>query len=44
VQRLVSEAHRDILVAPEWLKDKSAIIREIEDTLESRSTRQGAAL
>lgn len=44
VQRLISEAHRDILVAPEWLKDKSAIIREIEDTLESRSTRQGAAL
>jgi radical SAM protein (TIGR01212 family) len=44
VQRLVSEAHRDILLAPEWLKDKSSLISEIEDTLESRGTRQGAAL
>ena len=42
VQRLVSEAHRDILLAPEWLEDKSSVIREIEDTLESRGTRQGA--
>jgi len=42
VQRLVSEAHPDILVAPEWLGDKPGIIREIEDTLEARDTRQGA--
>ena len=32
----------DILVAPEWLGDKSGIIREIEDTLEARNTHQGA--
>jgi radical SAM protein (TIGR01212 family) len=44
VQRLVSEAHRDILVAPDWLKDKSAVIREIEDTMEARHSRQGTAL
>jgi radical SAM protein (TIGR01212 family) len=44
VQRLVSEAHRDILVAPEWLRDKSAVIRAIEQELEIRDTRQGKAL
>ncbi|MGB2905525.1 MAG: TIGR01212 family radical SAM protein [Candidatus Aminicenantaceae bacterium] len=42
VQRLVSEAHRDILVAPDWLIDKSSVIREIEDALEARNTHQGA--
>ena len=44
VQRLVSEAHRDILVAPEWLRDKSAVIRAIEQALELRDTWQGKAL
>lgn len=44
VQRLVSEAHTDILVAPKWLKNKFAIIRNIEKTLETKKTFQGIAL
>ena len=44
VQRLVSEAHADILVAPEWLRFKSATIQEIEKTLEDLDTFQGKAL
>ncbi len=44
IQRLVSEAHADILVAPEWLKNKSAVILNIEETLEARDTYQGKAL
>lgn len=41
IQRLVSEAHTDILVAPAWLKNKSTVIREIELELETQGTFQG---
>ncbi len=44
VQRLVSEAHSDILVAPEWLRNKSAVIQSIEKTLEAKDTYQGKQL
>lgn len=44
IQRLVSEAHRDLLIAPEWLRDKSSVIRAIEQELERRDTWQGRAL
>ncbi len=41
IQRLVSEAHTDLLVAPEWLKNKSEVIREIEKELKDKDTWQG---
>lgn len=41
IQRLVSEAHSDILTAPEWLKNKSLVIQEIEKELERQATFQG---
>ncbi len=41
MQRLVSEAHTDLLIAPEWLKNKSEVIREIEKELEVSDTWQG---
>ena len=41
IQRLVSEAHSNILIAPEWLKNKSEIVRLIEAELEKRDTWQG---
>ncbi len=44
VQRLVSEAHADILVAPEWLRNKSAIIQSIEKKLAAIDTYQGKRL
>ncbi|MFW6136806.1 MAG: TIGR01212 family radical SAM protein [Candidatus Aminicenantaceae bacterium] len=41
IQRLTSDAHPDILAAPEWLADKSRIIRSIENTLVKKDTWQG---
>jgi radical SAM protein (TIGR01212 family) len=41
IQRMVSEAHADILIAPEWLKNKLEIVRLIEEELEKRDTWQG---
>ena len=41
IQRLVSEAHTDLLIAPEWLKNKSEVIREIEKELKDKDTWQG---
>jgi uncharacterized protein len=41
IQRLVSEAHPDLLIAPEWLKNKSQVIQEIEKELEHKNTWQG---
>jgi len=41
IQRLVSEAHPSQLIAPDWLKDKSGIIRDIERRLEEKKTFQG---
>lgn len=41
IQRLVSEAHRDILIAPQWLKNKSETVRLIEAELERQDTWQG---
>lgn len=43
IQRLTSDAHPDILVAPDWLADKSRVIQDIEAVLEERDTRQGKA-
>ncbi|MGM0466956.1 MAG: TIGR01212 family radical SAM protein [Acidobacteriota bacterium] len=41
IQRLVSEAHPDLLIAPEWLKNKSQVIAEIETELQAKDTWQG---
>jgi radical SAM protein (TIGR01212 family) len=41
IQRLVSEAHPEILVAPAWLKHKSEVIRDIELRLDRLNTYQG---
>jgi len=41
IQRLTSDAHPDILVAPEWLADKSQVIQDIETALEEQDTWQG---
>jgi hypothetical protein len=41
IQRLTSDAHPDILVAPDWLADKSRVIQEIETALEEQDTWQG---
>lgn len=41
IQRLVSEAHPEILVAPEWLKRKSDVIHAVENRLADMNTFQG---
>jgi len=41
IQRLVSEAHPDLLIAPEWLKNKSQVIKKIEAELQAKDTWQG---
>jgi radical SAM protein (TIGR01212 family) len=42
IHRLAAEAPADLLAAPDWAKDKSAVVRAIERELERRDTRQGA--
>jgi radical SAM protein (TIGR01212 family) len=44
VMRLVSECSSDELVAPDWLRDKTATQRAIEQELERRGTWQGSHL
>jgi radical SAM superfamily enzyme len=44
IQRLVSEAHPDLLLAPEWLRHKSSVIQDIEQELEALDTWQGKAI
>lgn len=41
IQRLVSEAHSDTLIAPDWLRNKFQVIQDIEDELEKQDTFQG---
>ncbi|MEA3489767.1 MAG: TIGR01212 family radical SAM protein [Candidatus Omnitrophota bacterium] len=41
--RLVSDADKDFLVAPEWINDKQAVIRGIEEEFTARGTFQGSA-
>jgi len=44
VLRLVSDAARDYLVAPEWITNKQLTIKEIEAEFKRRGTEQGAAV
>jgi len=41
IHRLFSEAHPDILVAPDWLKYKTRVIHAIEQKLDELDTHQG---
>jgi radical SAM protein (TIGR01212 family) len=41
IQRLTADCPPDLLIAPDWLGDKSAVIREIEAWLHGQQTRQG---
>lgn len=43
VQRLTAEAPPDILVAPEWCRDKKDLLNAIDDEMARRGTRQGQA-
>ncbi|MBI5525469.1 MAG: TIGR01212 family radical SAM protein [Deltaproteobacteria bacterium] len=40
IHRLAAEAPTDLLAAPAWARDKSAVIRAVERELERRDTRQ----
>ena len=42
ILRLVSDAHRDLLVAPSWVNDKEKALKRIEDEFKKRQTHQGA--
>ncbi len=41
ILRLVSDAHRDFLVAPSWVNDKEKALKRIEDEFKKRQTHQG---
>jgi len=41
IQRLVSEAHSDLIVAPNWLKNKFEVINLIESEIIKQDTYQG---
>ena len=43
VLRLVSDARKEFLVAPEWINDKLSVIDEIRAEFAARGTRQGSA-
>ena len=42
ILRLVSDAHRDLLVAPSWVNDKEKALKRIEGEFKKRQTVQGA--
>ncbi len=44
ILRLVSDAHRDFLIAPSWVNDKGKALKRIEDEFNKRQTYQGALL
>jgi len=41
ILRLVSDAHRDLLVAPSWVNDKEKALKRIEGEFKKRQTHQG---
>jgi radical SAM protein (TIGR01212 family) len=43
ILRLVSDAKKEFLIAPEWINNKLAVIAEIEKEFNSRGTRQGSS-
>jgi radical SAM protein (TIGR01212 family) len=42
ILRLVSDARKEALVAPEWINEKQKVIKEIEDEFQGRATKQGS--
>lgn len=43
IQRLTADGYRDIFLAPEWGRNKLAVLNAIDAELERRNTSQGAA-
>ncbi|MFH1799209.1 MAG: TIGR01212 family radical SAM protein [Candidatus Omnitrophota bacterium] len=41
ILRLVSDAKKEYLTAPEWINDKLSVINQIEEEFKKRNTRQG---
>ncbi|MCQ9207024.1 MAG: TIGR01212 family radical SAM protein [Omnitrophica bacterium] len=41
ILRLVSDARREVLIAPKWINDKLNIIKAIENEFQKRASRQG---
>ncbi|MBU1083630.1 MAG: TIGR01212 family radical SAM protein [Candidatus Omnitrophota bacterium] len=44
IMRLISDAKRDLIVAPRWMEDKLEAVRYIEREMEKRGVRQGSML
>ncbi|MFH1847060.1 MAG: TIGR01212 family radical SAM protein [Candidatus Omnitrophota bacterium] len=42
--RVVSDANKDILVAPDWINHKGIVLRDIEKEFSRRGTHQGASV
>jgi radical SAM protein (TIGR01212 family) len=42
IERMFGEAPRGLLVAPEWGRDKNALVRDVRRRFEERGVRQGA--
>jgi len=42
IQRLSADCPLELLVAPDWIRDKPRVLRMIEDCLEARGSRQGS--
>jgi len=42
VLRLVSDAHRDLLIAPSWVNNKGRVLKKVEDEFRRRQSYQGA--
>jgi hypothetical protein len=43
IQRLTADGYRDVFLAPEWAKNKLAVLNAVDAELERRDTFQGAA-
>ena len=44
ILRLVSDADKELLIAPKWINDKQAVLKRIEEEFSRRKTYQGALL
>jgi radical SAM protein (TIGR01212 family) len=42
IQRLTADGYRDILIAPDWARNKMAVLTAINKELEDRGSRQGS--
>ena len=42
VQRMTADCPQELLIAPQWIKNKNQIIKAVEDTIRSRNSKQGS--